>query len=60
VIVVGGQLAWLDDRFENCAVVDRLASGLDIDNEEEGQPVAVCRGPRESWSTLWPQIRHLS
>ena len=46
--------------FASCTVVDRLASGLAIDNEEEGQPIAVCTDPRESWGTLWPRLRHLS
>jgi hypothetical protein len=40
--------------------MDHLDSGFDVDNEEEGQPVAVCTGPRKSWQTLWPVIRHLS
>jgi hypothetical protein len=60
VVVIGGQFDWLADRFGSCTVADRLASGLDINNEEEGQPVAVCTDPRESWSTLRPQLRHLS
>ncbi len=60
VIVIGGQFDWLADRFESCTVANRLASGLDIDNEEEGQPIAVCTDPREDWSALWPRLRHLS
>ena len=60
VVVVGAWLNRVDDYFARCTVVDRLASGLAIDNEEEGQPIAVCTDPRESWATLWPRLRHLS
>ena len=60
VVVVGAWLNRVDDYFARCTVVDRLASGLAIDNEEEGQPIAVCTDPRESWGTLWPRLGHLS
>jgi Dolichyl-phosphate-mannose-protein mannosyltransferase len=60
LVFVGGQLNSHGDRFDRCQTVDRLASGIDIDNEEEGQPIAVCTGPKQDWATLWPFLRHLS
>jgi 4-amino-4-deoxy-L-arabinose transferase-like glycosyltransferase len=60
VVVVGGQLSRVAGEFTACHTMDHLDSGFDVDNEEEGQPVAVCTGPRKSWQTLWPVIRHLS
>ena len=60
VVVVGGQLTRAAPLFAGCTTEARLASGTAVDNEEEGQPIAVCRGPLASWSVLWPQLRHLS
>ena len=60
VIVVGGQLNQVRSHFGSCEVHGRLDNGLDVDNEEQGQPIAVCRGLTRSWSEVWPQLRHLS
>ena len=43
----------------SCRVVDRLANGVGVDNEEQGEPVAVCTDPRRSWPTLWERLHHL-
>jgi hypothetical protein len=59
VVVVGFQLDEVSDLFGSCEVVDRLDNGLDVDNEEQGAPVAVCRDPREPWALLWPRFHHL-
>lgn len=59
VLVVGHQLDEVAGLFVSCEVVDRLDNGLDVDNEEQGAPVAVCRDPREPWASLWPRFRHL-
>ena len=60
VVIVGGQLDAHGERFDRCEVADRLSSGVAMDNEEEGQPVALCSGPKQDWATLWPLLRHLS
>jgi len=59
VVVVGGQYDQVRRLFDTCRVVDRLDNGVGVDNEEQGQPVAVCRGPVASWAELWPRLRHL-
>lgn len=58
-VVVGGQLPTVRDLFATCQVGARLDNGLGVDNEEQGQPVAVCRGPVAPWHALWPRFRHL-
>ncbi|MFC4125248.1 glycosyltransferase family 39 protein [Nocardia rhizosphaerae] len=45
-----------------CATVEPLGTidnGLGIDNDEQGQPLALCRDPLQPWSQLWPHLRTL-
>ncbi|HET7430693.1 MAG TPA: glycosyltransferase family 39 protein [Nocardioides sp.] len=58
VVLVGGQLPEARGLF-TCRVVARLDNGVDVDNEEQGQPVAVCRDPRLPWPQLWDRLHHL-
>jgi hypothetical protein len=58
-IVVGGQLKQARDHFRSCVTTGRLDNGLGVDNEEQGLPVAVCRGPVGGWDAVWPVLRHL-
>ncbi|MFT4234895.1 MAG: glycosyltransferase family 39 protein [Microbacterium sp.] len=60
VVIVGGQLDRVAGLFASCEVVDHLDNGVDVDAEEQGQPLAVCRNPQQSWPQLWPLFRHLS
>ena len=55
---MGGQLDFARTLF-TCRVVDRLDNGVDVDNEEQGEPVAVCTDPRLPWPTLWDRLHHL-
>ncbi|WP_370617508.1 glycosyltransferase family 39 protein [Mumia qirimensis] len=59
VVFVGGQYGYATTLFDTCEVQDRLENGADVDNEEEGVPVAVCRGPLRPWPELWDDLRHL-
>lgn len=59
VVFVGGQLPNVERLFDSCDVVDELDNGVDVDNEEQGQPIAICRTPLGGWSTAWPQLAHL-
>jgi hypothetical protein len=59
VVMVGYQLDDVADLFASCQVVDRLDNDVDVDNEEQGAPVAVCRDPSEPWAVLWPRFHHL-
>ena len=58
-VFVGGQLRSAARLLVDCTTVDRLDNGVEVDNEEQGQPVAVCTGPRDRWAALWPALRHL-
>ena len=60
VVVVGTRLPLVAGEFTSCKTVDHLDSGFDVDNEEEGHPIAVCTGPKQPWGTLWPRLRHLA
>lgn len=57
-IVVGTDLDTLRKLFESCALADRLDNGLGVENQEQGEPVAICRDPAGGWSTVWPRMQH--
>lgn len=59
VLLVGGQVDSARRLFHDCRIVGRLDNGVDVDNEEQGQPIALCTGPREPWPDLWARLRHL-
>jgi 4-amino-4-deoxy-L-arabinose transferase-like glycosyltransferase len=62
VIVVGyaGDPAFLERRFRSVTLATRLDNGHGIDNEEQGQPVWVCRGLDGTWTDSWRDWRHYS
>jgi dolichyl-phosphate-mannose-protein mannosyltransferase len=57
-IFVGGQLRDVAPLFRSCRVLTHLDNGVGVDNEEQGQPVAVCRYPVGGWRQAWPRVRH--
>lgn len=59
VLVVGDQYQAVAAHFDSCRVIARLDNGVDVDNEEQEAPIAVCRGQRQPWTQLWPRLRHL-
>lgn len=59
VLFVGDQFRSVADDFAQCVEVDALDNGVGVDNEEQGQPIAYCRGPQRSWGELWADLRHL-
>ena len=62
VMVVGyaGARAFLEERFRSVTLAARLDNGLDVDNEEQGQPVWVCRDLDGTWAATWRDWRHYS
>ncbi|WP_431952801.1 glycosyltransferase family 39 protein [Nocardia lijiangensis] len=51
-----------DQLAELCASVEpagHLDNGLGIDNDEQGEPLFVCRELRAPWRELWPRAQHL-
>ena len=57
-VVVGGEVPYASNIFDSYLTVARLDNGLHVDNEEQGEPIAVCRGPIGGWSTVWPRLKH--
>ncbi len=51
---------FVDSAFSSCQTLGHLDDDVGIDNEEQGEPIRVCRGPDASWPGLWPRFRHLS
>jgi hypothetical protein len=45
--------------FGTCEDAGRVDNGYDLDNEEQGAPIRVCRDRRVPWSAIWPQLEHL-
>jgi hypothetical protein len=58
VVFVGGEYDLARSLF-SCRVVAHLDNGVDVDNEEQGEPVAVCTNPRLPWTQLWERLHHL-
>jgi 4-amino-4-deoxy-L-arabinose transferase-like glycosyltransferase len=62
VIVVGSaqSRAFLEEHFRSVTLATRLDNGQGVDNEEQGQPVWVCRGLTGTWADTWLGWRHYS
>jgi hypothetical protein len=58
-LVVGGMLPTVAPYFKSCTVMSHLRNAVGVDNEEQGQPIALCHTPLVSWNTIWPALRHL-
>ncbi len=59
VVFVGAQYPLASQLFASCTVAARLDNGVDVDNEEQGEPITVCRDPIGGWATVWPALKHL-
>jgi hypothetical protein len=59
VLAVGEfDVAYLGRFFRSVERVATLDNGLDVENEEQGSGVWVCRYPRASLSAMWRELRH--
>jgi hypothetical protein len=58
-VLVGGQLPTARPLFRRCRTVGHLDDRVGVDNEEQGQPVAICQDPVGGWARIWPHLRHL-
>jgi len=51
-----------DDLRGECGSVElaaRIDNRLNLDNDEQGTPVWICRQPRRAWSQVWPELYHM-
>lgn len=58
-VVVGYPETNLHRWFARVQRVATIDNGVELDNDERGEPVWLCNDPRQSWSSLWPQLRRL-
>jgi 4-amino-4-deoxy-L-arabinose transferase-like glycosyltransferase len=58
-------VVWTEDSsgpgasFASCDKRATMDNGLDVDNEEQGSTVWVCRDPVGGWGAVWVSMRHL-
>jgi 4-amino-4-deoxy-L-arabinose transferase-like glycosyltransferase len=60
VIAVGFDEPDLRRSFTSVRFAARMDNGIGLSNLEQGRPVWICTGLRESWAQLWPQLRYLA
>ncbi|MFL6161996.1 MAG: glycosyltransferase family 39 protein [Jatrophihabitantaceae bacterium] len=58
-IMVGGQFRSVAALFADCQLRARLDNRVDVDNEEQQRPIALCRDPIGGWQAIWPKFYHL-
>jgi len=58
-VVVGAQFRKAQRLFADCQLRGRLDDRVAVDNEEQRQPIAVCRNPIGGWQIAWPALHHL-
>jgi Dolichyl-phosphate-mannose-protein mannosyltransferase len=59
VITVGMRLGDASAALRGCLPAAIVENDAGIDNDEDGAPVLLCRGPRGSWAEVWPGLQHL-
>ena len=59
MITVGLTPSEVAAHLEGCEIEAYIDNADDVDNDEQGEPIMVCEGPRGSWSEQWPDLRHL-
>lgn len=59
VIAVGYDESDLRTWFGEVRRVGTIDNAVDLDNDEQGQPIWRCQELRQSWSELWPEMRRL-
>jgi len=45
--------------FRGCRLGGLIHNSARIDNDENGEPIELCRATRGAWSRIWPALRHL-
>jgi hypothetical protein len=59
VVTVGLDPAYADKHFTGCEQQGRIDNREGVDNDERGEPILVCAGPRHPWSREWASLRRL-
>ena len=58
-VFVGAELPRAEQLFRHCAIAGRLDDLVGMDNEEQGQPIAVCTGLVGGMHTVMQRLAHL-
>ncbi len=58
-VVVGYDQARLGAWFADCEEAARVDNGVDLENDEQGTPIWVCRDRTVPWTRIWPEVRLL-
>jgi hypothetical protein len=59
VIAVGLSVEQLQQFFASVLPAGQVDNGLGLENDEQGEPIFVCRQQRQPWAVLWPRLRHV-
>ena len=59
VIAVGLDEERLRAMFDSVEPAARVDNRVDLDDDEQGRTVWVCRGLRGTWAQVWPGLRRL-
>lgn len=57
-VVFGGQVGQAERYFRSCRTVGHLDNLVGVDNEEQGEPIAICSDPVGGWAAIWPKLKH--
>lgn len=58
-VVVGFDEVTLGRHCSDVSLAATFDNGIDLDNDEQGTPIWICRDLRRPWSQLWPELRRL-
>jgi 4-amino-4-deoxy-L-arabinose transferase-like glycosyltransferase len=59
VVTVGLKTTLTGQLFTGCQTTARISAVAGVPTEEVGKLIQICQGPRASWATLWPSVRHV-
>jgi hypothetical protein len=59
VLSVGIPEERLRQLFGSVRAVGRIDNGLEVDNDEQGATIWLCRDLRASWTDTWPTLVRL-
>lgn len=59
VLAVGIDQQRLRQLFGSVTAVGRIDNGLDVDNDEQGNTIWLCRDLTSSWAAVWPTLLRL-
>jgi 4-amino-4-deoxy-L-arabinose transferase-like glycosyltransferase len=57
-IAVGFNRRYMNRYFRRVRPASRISNFIGVDNDEQGAPVWLGRGPKAGWAASWPRLRH--